>query len=293
MKHKYKNIVVGSSLEALLFAFTNRYPVFYTIPQRPFRFDYFAPGADLSCLKIAGAGKSLTTFEGERHVGVAKEILWERVLFLLSLDGLVPLSSLCHTLRCDGKQITCLTEYSKIAEITFDVCHYFGDTNSIGFIKEKSLAISEYLCYDWVAFNRGGKHAIDYFKTKDDLVHEIWFYPSDRIDGETPVKDACVVSKLTEPQLLDFNYSETMVRFKLIHEMESRGMKGLFNGYSPTGKPKYYKFRTNSISRTKHCVTDTPAPQAQNIKIQGPGEENLLKDLPTACLDYDRFLNHL
>jgi hypothetical protein len=293
MNPQYKNIVVGSSIEALLFAFKNNYPVIFTTARRPFRFDYFDPHIDMSFLKIPGAAKSLTTFEGEKRVGTPKQFLWERILFLLSLDGRVPLSNLCHTLRCDGAKIICSTEYNKIAEIKFDMCHYFGDDNSYGFVKQKSLATDEYLCYDWVAFNRGGKHSIDYFKTSDNMVHEIWFYPSDRIDGDTPVKDACVVSVLTEPQLLDFDYSETMVRFKLIHEMESRGMKGLFNGYSTSGKPKYYKFRTTSISRTRGRRTDSFAAQASNIEIQHPSQEDLLKDLSTACLDYDRFLSYL
>lgn len=293
MHRKYKNIVVGSSIDALLFAFKNHYPIVYTTPRRPFRFDYLPSEIELSCLKIPFEEKILTTFEAGKSVGIPKQILWERILFLLSLDGLVPLSSLCHTLRCNDSKIVCSTEYNKIAEINFGTCHYFGDDNSFGFVTQKSLATDEYLCYDWVAFNRGGKHSIDYFQTPDSMVNEVWFYSSDRIDGDTPVKDACVVSILTEPQLLDFDYSETMVRFKLIHEMESRGMKGLFNGYSATGNPKYYKFRTTSISRTRCRSTDTFEVQADNIEIQCPGEEGLLEDLPTVCLDYDRFLSHL
>tara|TARA_R110001599_G_scaffold308217_3_gene515045 strand:- start:604 stop:1485 length:882 start_codon:yes stop_codon:yes gene_type:complete len=293
MNPQYKNIVVGSSVDALLFAFKNNYPVIFTTANRPFRFDYLCPEVQLSCLKIPFGEKSLTTFANEKKVGIPKQLLWERILFLLSLDGLVPLSNLCHTLRCDGSKIICSTEYNKIAEIKFDTCHYFGDDNGYGFVEQKSLATDEYLCYDWIAFNRGGKHPIDYFKTSDNMVHEIWFYPSDRIDGDTPVKDACVVSVLTEPQLLDFDYSETMVRFKLIHEMESRGMKGLFNGYSTSGKPKYYKFRTTSISRARDRRADSFTAQASNIEIQHPSQENLLKDLSTACLDYDRFLSYL
>ena len=118
---KYENIVIGSSLEATLFAFNNRYPIFFTIPDRPFKFDYFKPEIDLSCLKIPLEEKSLTTPQGEKHIGIPKELLWERLLFLQSLAGNVPLSNLCHTMRYDGDRIVCSNEYSKIFEFSLSL----------------------------------------------------------------------------------------------------------------------------------------------------------------------------
>jgi len=243
---EYDKIVIGSSLSAVLYAFNNKYPIFFAEERRPFRFDYFEPALDLSCLKIPGAAKSLTTFEGKKKVGVAKELLWERLLFLLSLDGKVPLSNMCHNIRYADDSIICSNEYSKIAEIKFNECFYFGDSAGFGFTKEKVLANRRYVCYDYIAFHRGGKHDIDHIMTQDDFINETWFYSSDRIDGKTPVKDACARSILTEEQLIDFNFSETMARFKVVNEMEKRGMKSVFNGYSPTGRPKYYKFKTKT-----------------------------------------------
>jgi len=290
---KYQNVVIGSSLTAVMFAFIRDYPLLYTKPAPPFRFDYFAPDIQFLDLKIPGAAKSLTTFDQDKQVGIRKEILWERLLFLMGLRGHVVLPGIAAHLRCDTDRIIASNEYSKIAEVQFETCHYFDESNTSGFITKKSVAEPTYVCYDWIAFHRGGKHDIDYFSAKDDFVHQVWFYPSDRIDGATLVKDACVVSKLTQTQLLDFDYSETMARFKLIHEMESRGMKGLFNGYSQNGKPKYYKFRTSGIARTKSEQQGAITPQASNIKMPKVSEEDLLKDLPSACLGYDRFLRWL
>jgi hypothetical protein len=293
MTHEYENIVVGSSLDALLYAFNNNYPVFFAEARRPFRFDYLDQNVDLNFLKITRPGHSLTTFDGAKLVGQPRELLWERLLFLLSLDGKVPLSNLCHTLRYTGETMICSNEYSKIAEVQFENCFYFGEDKSEGLAIEKDVADPSYICYDWIAFNRGGKHEIDYIKTNDRLVQEVWFYSSDRIDGATAVKDACVVSALTQCELRSFDYSETMARFKLVHEMESRGMKGLFNGHGPNGKPKYYKFRTSSIARERHKQTAASEPTAANITIAPASEETLLKDLPAACVAYDRFLRYL
>ena len=286
--------MIGSCLDAVLFAFNNKYPIFFTKAQRPFRFDYLEAEMDLSFLKANWPSKSLTTFGSQRLIGTPKEFLWERLLFLLSLEGQVPLSNLCHTIRYDGDTLVCSNEYSKIFELRFGECFYFGDPHTTGVVTQKSLDEDTYICYDYIAFNKGGKHEIDYIITDDDFVSEIWFYSSDRIDGNTPVRDACAVSALTEQQLLDFDYSETMARFKTIHEMESKGMKGQFaGGYTTAGNPKHYKFRTTSIGRQTHRQRTEVNPTAPNIKTPKQSTQSLLDSLSTASVAYDRLLKYL
>ena len=291
--HENENIVVGSSLTAALFAFENKYPLYFTNAERPFRFDHLEVGQDFDNLKIPSSIKVVKSFDGQQTLGIPKHILWERVMFLLSLDSKTPLSNLCSTIRNNGDSISCFNDYSKICEIKYETCYYFGDTNASGFVRKKGLAESKFMCYDWIAFNRGGKHEIDYIKTNDKFVNEVWFYSSDRIDGNTAVKDACVVSELSESEMLDFDYSETMARFKLIHTMESNGMKGKFNGYGQNGKPKYYKFRTSSIARTKRQCADKQKPESKNIKIPSISEKDLLQSLQHAKLGSDLFLRWL
>mgnify|MGYP003112953201 CR=1 FL=1 len=280
-------------MSAVLYAFNNNLPIFFAECRRPFRFDYLAHELDLSCLKIPLEVKNLTTFEGNKIVGSPKEILWERLLFLLSLDGKLPLSNLCSNIRYDGQRVVCSNEYSKIMEFAFKECIYFGDAKSSGFVVQKQLDDEKYLCYDYIAFNKGGKHELDYIKTEDDLVSEIWFYPSDRIDGATAVKDAIAVSTLTHEQLHDFDFSETMARFKVVSEMETRGMKGLFNGYGTSGKPKHYKFRTTGAGRETNKRRNANKSQTENVKVPKENEGALLKNLPQSSVAYDRFLKNL
>lgn len=282
-------------MDAVLYAFNNNCPIFFTKAQRPFRFDYLDPGQDLTFLKAPSRPpKSLTTFEEEKLIGIPKSVLWERLLFLLSLDGKAPLSNLCHTMRYNGDTLVCSNEYSKIFELKFNECLYFGDQSAAGLATEKSLDETTYICYDYIAFNKGGKHEIDHIRTNDDFVSEIWFYSSDRIDGNTPVRDACAVSTLTEQQLLDFDHSETMARFKTIHEMESRGMKGQFaGGYTTAGNPKHYKFRTTSIGRQTHQQRTEATPSEANVTIPKQSTQSLLNSLSSASVAYDRFLKYL
>ena len=290
---KNNEIVIGSSLRAVLYAFNNELPIFFAEEGRPFRFDYLDPELDLSFLKLSAQRESLTTFGEDKAVGSSKVLLWERLLFLLSLSGKAPLSDLCTNMRMVGQKFVCSNEYAKIAEIEFKTAYFFGDNKCYGLVTEKEVANDIMICYDWIAFHRGGKHEIDYIETDDPFVKQIWFYPSDRIDGATKVKDACLVSFLSKEDLSNFDYSETMARFKGVSEMESRGMKGVFNGYSPTGRPKYYKFRTSNIAREKRTQFDAPWKEEVGVEAPRVAEQVLLEDLREAYTSYNRFLRNL
>ena len=290
MIHEYDEIVIGSNLSAVLYAFNNKLPIFYTRAQRPFRFEYVDPTVDVSCLGLDAERTELLTHKGKTNVGVAKELIWERLLFLISLAGRAPISTLCESIRHNGESLICSNEYAKIAEVKFEKAYYFGDPNCSGLVHEKTVANPHYMCYDWIAFNRGGKHEIDLIETPDNFAKQIWFYPTDRVDGNSPVKDACVVSTLTKEQLLDFDYSQTMARFKMVAEMRNRGMRGTFNGYSPTGNPKYYNFRTSIIGRETNKKPSHTRSALAPVEISQSEEKALLEDLPQGCVGYHRLL---
>ena len=84
-----------------------------------------------------------------------------------------------------------------------------------------------------------------------------------------------------------------MARFKVTHEMESRGMKGAVAGGKTTaGNTRHYKFRTTSLYRETDKRGCDVTPESSNIKIPEIDEESLLKSLPQACVAYDRFLRY-
>ena len=225
-------------------------------------------------------------------VGVQKLLLWERLLFLLSLKGDVINSKDVSKLRLNNNKITISNEYSKIMELEFEKCHYYGDVGAEGFVKKVNVDERVYLCYDHIAFNSGGKHEIDFIHTGDDFISEIWFYSSDRIDGNTPVRDACAVSKLTESQLQDFDYSETMARFKVLKIMKDNGMRGKQNGYTKKGTPRHYDFRTTSIGRTIRLEQHKLRSSSPYVEVKASDEKSLFKflqdDASAPCLLLER-----
>ena len=276
---QHENVVIGSSLSAVIFAYLYNYPLFFTTPCPPLRFDYFDPRLDFAPLGLVDSNCQLRTLEKTMEVGAPKLLLWERLIFLLSLRGLLPLSNLCANIRDDGEKVVCTDEYSKIYEFNFNTCYYFGDSGVFNIATPTAGHKPEYICYDYIAFHKGGKHDVDYIHTFDDFVSEIWFYSSERIDGNTGVKDACIVSRLTKEQLTDPNYSETMARFKMEKTIKDKGMRGPINGYTATGKPKYYNFKTSHYGREVRQATTPHYPCTPRIQTEHPAEEELVEKL--------------
>jgi|TARA_Y100001963_G_scaffold51515_1_gene72019 hypothetical protein len=289
----YEEIVIGSCFKSVLFAFNSGLPLFFAQRRKPFVFDYLVPDQDLSFLKLDNQPRVLRSFDGEKEVGIKKELLWERMLFLMSLKGQVPLSDLCERMRWDGSTLTCMTNYEKIARVNFEICHFFGDDGCDKLLTLQGYEKQSYVCYDWIAFNRGGQHPVDYIETSDEFMNQVWFYPSGRIDGATKVKDACVVSHLTEDQLKLFDYSETMARFRLVSLMEDHNMKGGLDGYDKQGNPRYTKIKTGIIKREVQKDFEPVWNSGIKVKVPEVQEETLLRDLRYGAERYNRFLRHL
>ena len=292
MNIKHDKIVVGSSLKAVMFAYVNELPIFFSVPQKPFFFNRLPVHLDLSFLSIINKATKLNGIESEKEVGLPQEVLWNKLMFILSYAGKAPLADFCDSMRYNGETLVFSNFFSKISEVYFNTCYYFGDNNCYRLIDRKEIDKGNYLCYDWIAFNSGGKHEIDFINTEDDFVKDIWFHPSERIDGRTKVKDACVVSYLTDSQLMDFDYSETMARFKMLHEMKERGMKGRQNGFNSAGNPRHYDFKTTHIKREIQ-QNEILKEYKDHIQIPTIEIQDLYKDLRSATLSYNRFLRYL
>lgn len=281
---EYPNIVVGSSLEAVTFAYINKYPLFFESGKRPFRFDYLPPNLELDFLKLGRDRlRTLKTFQDEKPVGIAYELLWERLLFILSIVGNVPLSNMCKSFRYDESKITCFNDYSKIAEVTYKKMYNFKQDDKK----------STFLCRDWIAFNSGGKHEIDLIETTDQFVNQIWFYPSDRICGNTKVKDACAISFIDKEHVNNFEFSQTMARFKVVKDMKDRGMKGLLSSYGPNGKPKHYDFKTSVISRSLEQHGPVVCHDQYGMPVNVPDFNSMLNQLKKSSMNYWKILRYL
>lgn len=292
MNPHYEQIVVGSSLRALLFAGLHELPVFFTKPDKPKPFELFPPLVDLSSFGLENTLRIWQTPEGEYQTGDYKIYLWEHLLFVLGLKGLAPFSDMCFSLRLDEDCLTGYSEYAKLRSVDFDICHYFDDRGRYNFLPSKNVK-PEYEVYDRIAFMRGGKHKYDLIRTTDNFCDSIWFYPTPRVDGKTSIKDACVVSILSEEQVDNFDFSETMARLTTLETMKDLGLRGPKNGYQEDGRPRYRSFKTETINRKKFLSSPPIWIETDTIKAPKISEERLLAQLPEIAKTNKRIIEPL
>ena len=249
MNPHYDEIVVGSSLRALLFAALNDFPVFFTTPEKPIEFDHFDSSVDLSSWRLHNEPQVWTTPDGETQTGQNKTALWEHLFFVLGLKGLTPFSSVCNSLRLDTNELTGYSEYAKLRTVEFGVCHYFDEHATYNLLRSENTQ-RNYEVYDTLAFMRGGKHHLDLIESNDPFCNKTWFYPTPRVDGKSPFKDACVVSILSDDQIDDFDFSETVVRLTTVQKMKDLGLRGPRNGYKKTDQSDI------GVSRQKRLIVE-------------------------------------
>ena len=239
-RHIYEKsqIVIGGCLSSLLYAYKNNLPVIFINPKPPFRYDKIESEYDLSFL-------GLEPFEMyyQRQV-------WERLLFLLGLSGNLPLSNNAAGLRVVDNLLTVTTANHRVIKFQFDKLIIFDDEGIFGLPMMSGQIAGKNRVIDWVNVRSGCSHPHNELNSGDDFVNKIIFYPSDRSDNKN-LKDLVSISHLTDEQLQDHDYSDTMVRFKVKKMMKAVGIRGARNGrdVKNPNKYKYYAVRVEPAER--------------------------------------------
>jgi hypothetical protein len=235
----YEKVVIGGSLEAFTYAFKHCLPVLYTNLKPPFKFDYLQPGVDFN-LNINPPPHVLKTALGTTTFGPSKLQIWQKLLFVLSVSGKVIYGDTVRSARIDGDEIQLSCDGTHRKSITFDQAIIFDDEKIIGLPTIERQTKYKSIVYDWVNIVSGGSHEYDLLQYDDEFVNAVYFYPSERNDN-TRLKDLVSVSYLTDEQLIDFSYSDTYVRFKLLDLFKELGIRGARNGRD-VNRPGHYKY---------------------------------------------------
>lgn len=240
-KHIYEKdkIVVGGDLRSLLYAFSNAYPVIYVNPVKPLRFDMFE-GVDLSDLGIS-------SISPQPQVEV-----WSRLNFLLGLSGLLPLGPNAESMRVRDNQLSVITKHARNIKFNFNKLVVFDNEQISGLPQITSEKRGRNRVVDWVNVRSGCTHDFLHLQGDDDFVKEIIFYPTDRSDNRN-LKDLAAISYLTDEQLADFDYSDTMVKFKVTKMMKEAGIRGARNGRD-VNNPERYKYYAVKVEPAERQV---------------------------------------
>ena len=222
-------IVIGSSLESVLFASKN------------------------DCTLILNKVTPPEIFE-------AKELEdWNHLIFLLSMAGKVPFSDKITSIRIleNEKRLKVYTTKEKIIQLDCDEVYVFDDENVEGLPLPNSVSKNpKKMVLDWVSVRAGMTHEYQTIETGDEFVNEIVFYKSHRIDGDHNYKDLVAISHLTDDQIKDHSYSQLMVLYKVKDVMKSYGIKGPRNGRD-TLNPEKYKYYGIKLESDKRQVKKT------------------------------------
>lgn len=243
-KHEYyhETIVIGGGLSALLYSYYNNFPCIFVESDVPFRFDAFDGQETLPPLGL----------EDDPN----KSLVWQRLMATLSLAGLVPMSDKAASISIQDNKLKAITNNSRLGRFEFGKLVVFDDKNIKGLPPIRKQKIGKCRVVDWFDVRSGMEHNHDLLQTKDDFIKEVIFYPSDRFGNQTSGrlrKDLVAISHLDEDKLNDFDYSDTMAKFKITQMMKDAGIKGARNGRD-TKNPNIYRYYSPKIESTERQI---------------------------------------
>jgi len=242
MKITKDKIVLGSSIDALSFAYKNNLPFVATrfIPPHKFQPE--------------------------------KQELWRKLLFSLSLSNQNLLADKIQTLTVEDDHLRIITKHKTKVLLYFNFLYVFDDHEVVGLGAPTGVTQDLYEVLDWCNITSGMKQKLDRIDDPDNnFIQHLLLYPSDRIHGNHPDrKDVVGFSYLTKAQLSDTMYSETYARLKILSMMKEQGCRGTRNG------PFFYALKIELNKRDIYNLGRNIYEDTENIKhILEPQELDL------------------
>ena len=221
-------IITGGSLESLFYAYIHETPIVLTQPYVPFELDTVE---DNSFFELLGYTAEMP---------LTKVQVWDRLVFVLSMAGLVMMPNNVKNVRQEGNKIIfSLNDNSRFIiayerKVSFDK-HLDGEVD----------------VYDWFDIRSGAKTELQEINdSENDLVHKIIFYDSQRKGtGGKGFKDLVALSRMQKAELHEYENSEGYVRLKTLQMMKEQGMRGRPNGYNKRGIQQFYAINIEHMHR--------------------------------------------
>ena len=212
-------IITGGSLESLFYAYMTETPIVITQPYVPFE------------LEQANFGDMFEILGYDPKTPLTKLQVWDRLVFVLSMAGLVLMPNNVRNVRHEGNKII----FSMKDNSRFIIAY------------ERKISFDQHLneevgVYDWFDIKSGSKLELDEINDcESNLVNKILFYDSVRKgNAGKGRRDLVAVSQIKTKNILEYENSEGNVRLKTIQMMKDEGLRGRSNGYNKFGKPLYY-----------------------------------------------------
>jgi len=223
----FNKVVVGGSLTAILYAYKHNLPIIIDIPHMPFQLEECPEHWDLSFIGFSNKLKH------------KKSQVWDRLLFVMAMAGLVIFPNNIRSFRNEENKITIITLSNTKIEVEYQ--------EIVEFDKERN---DEVTLYDWFAVRSGAKHELNILSDPtSEFCHTLLFHPSTRKTTRRDMKDVCAVSVVSEKDLNSLDYSEGYARIKTLKMMKEGGIRGQSNGYNKKGLQLHYAIKIEHMYR--------------------------------------------
>ena len=205
-KQEYDKVVVGGNLRALQYSDENNIPIVINKIDLP---NYF-----------------------EKINNVPAVNIWQNLFYSLSLAGLNLVGNKAANIRIRGESVSVSTAGARTIKLKCSEIIVFDDEKVSG-LPAPEKENEDFVVLDWMIARSCESHLYNVIETEDLFVNKVYFYPSERGDGNHPNrKDLVSVSFLKKEQLNDFEYSDTYARFKVAHLLKEKGLRGIKCGGS-------------------------------------------------------------
>lgn len=196
--NKRQTITVGSSFEALQFAYQNKTKLVCVKPEPPFIFE-------------------------PSH----KKEMWGLLYVKLSLQGSIIGGDSAVSLLVKDEELTIACKRNVINKVPYDLLYIFEDKSVHGLPSVKKKNQNTKVIDILKPISLSSPH-INYINTGDSLVSEIYIHK----DSYSAPIEIYVLSNLFGEQLFEFDYSDTVVKFKTEDILKKNNFTGRRNGTS-------------------------------------------------------------
>lgn len=266
--HNYDQVVFGSNIHALMYAYTNQIPLFYSLLDKPKDFEFYKPPFSFSNINNVN---NFILNGNEVNFGMKKLHLWEQLSFVLGYDGLMPLSNNVVSVRMDDDILKITTKTSRVLKVKFNHLYLFDD-NIEGLPQERKI-YNEGVIYDYFKFDSLHEYKQMLIQTEDDFVNQIW------IQGNKGV----VVTKTKD---ITSDIPDYAIRFRVLELVKQYGFQGRQNGIYHYKKelkiPRFKKLDIKISTREIHKKRMNSYRNKENLTFIVPSvklENELLNNL--------------
>lgn len=156
---KTNNIVIGATLEAVLFSYYNKYKLLYAKNTQPLPFD------------------SIDDF----GLGNNKKYIWDKYIYLLSMAGYIPFENkIKHIRYVDANSLVAISNKDGVYDINYEKLHVFDDSNFLDLPLSISSTSTQCRIVDFFSYT-GKKIESENILRKEPFLNQIVFEENKKI----------------------------------------------------------------------------------------------------------------